>query len=79
MAGEETRAAEKRMASHLARKQKRAHSEMCGYVRARMAIAIVRSNALLLRGPRNQRGRRAKPQWEDSAGFACCHQWGGEP
>ena len=30
---------------------KREYSEMCGFVRARMSLAIVRSNSLLLHGP----------------------------
>ena len=28
------------------------YSEMCGFVRARISLAIVRSNSLILRGPR---------------------------
>ena len=48
IAGDEAKAAERRMASHLSNKLKREYLEMCGFVRARMALAIVRANTLLL-------------------------------
>ena len=40
----------------LSYKLKREYSEMYGFVRARMSLAIVRSNSLLLRGPQ-EKGR----------------------
>ena len=46
--------AKNRLAALLIYKLKREYSEMCGFVRARMSLAIVRSNSLLLRGPRNK-------------------------
>ena len=49
--GAEALAAQKRLAALLSYKLKREYSEMCGFVRARMSLAIVRSNSLLLRGP----------------------------
>ena len=52
MAAKETRAFERRTASLLASKLNRRYSEMCGIVRSRMALAVVRSNTLLLRGSR---------------------------
>ena len=55
MAGSETKAAEKRLAALLAFKWKREYSEMVGYVRARMALSIVRANTLLIRGTRERR------------------------
>ncbi len=55
MAGPTTRAAEKRMASRLAWKWKREYSEMVGYIRTRMALAVVRSNTLMWRGSRTRR------------------------
>ena len=39
------------LAALLSYKLKREYSEMCGFMRARMALAIVRSNSLLLCGP----------------------------
>ena len=48
--GAEALSAQKRLAALLSYKLKREYSEMCGFVRARMSLAIVRSNSLLLRG-----------------------------
>ena len=55
--GAEALAAQKRLAALLSYKLKREYSEMCCFVRARMSLAIVRSNSLLLRVPRNKRAR----------------------
>ena len=52
--GAEALAAQKRLAALLSYKLKREYSEMCGFVRARMSLAIVRSNSLLLRVPRDK-------------------------
>ena len=52
--GLEALAAQKRFAVLLSYKLKREYSEMCGFVRARMSLAIVRSDSLLLRGPRDK-------------------------
>ena len=49
--GVETLAAQKRLAALLSYKLKREYSEMCGFVRVRMSLAIMRSNSLLLCGP----------------------------
>ena len=69
MAGVEAQAAEKRLASHLAKRWQREYSEMVGYVRTRMSIAIARAVTLCLREPRDKRGRiRRKPDYEDGAG-----------
>ena len=76
--GEETRAAEKRLAGHLAHRWKREYSEMCGYVRARMSLATARANTLLLRGARDSRGRlQHRPVFEDGAGVSCMENWRG--
>ncbi|MEJ2330924.1 MAG: hypothetical protein P8Z33_13945, partial [Gammaproteobacteria bacterium] len=69
MAGLETQAAEKRLASLLARKWTRAYSEMVGFVRARLALAVVRANTLLIRGTR-RRGRTLRPIFDDGAGIS---------
>ena len=47
----EALAAQKRLAALLRYKLKQEYSEMCGFVRAGMSLAIVRSDSLLLRGP----------------------------
>jgi len=67
MACKEARAWEKRVASLLASKMDRPYSEMCGFVRSRMSLAIVRSNTLLLRGQRAHRALR--PVLEDGSSF----------
>ena len=52
--GAEALAAKNRLAALLSYKMKREYSEMCGFVWARMSLAIVRSNSLLLCGPRDK-------------------------
>ena len=52
--GSEALSAQKRLAALLSYKLKREYSEMCGFVRAMMSLAIVRSNSLLLYGPHEQ-------------------------
>ena len=52
--GAEALTAKKRLVALLSYKLKREYSEMCGFVRARMSLAIVRSNNLLLRGPHDK-------------------------
>jgi hypothetical protein len=61
----EAKAFERRVASLLAAKWDRPYSEMVGFVRTRMSVAIVRSNTLLLRGARAARAER--PLIEDAA------------
>ena len=55
--GTEALAAQKRLATLLSYNLKREYSEMCGFMRARMSLAIVRSNSLLLRGSREKGAR----------------------
>ena len=50
----EALATQKRLAALVRYKLKWEYSEMCGFVRARISLAIVRSNSLLLRGPRDK-------------------------
>lgn len=72
--GREAKSAERRLASALAWKWKRHYSEMCGFVRARMALAVVRANTLLLRSSRVRRSR-PRPQIEDGASMEGWHQF----
>ena len=62
----EARAAERRIASLLAAKWDRRYSEMCCFVRRRIALLIARSTTLLLRGDRSTAWKRRAP--EDGAG-----------
>ena len=47
----EALATQNRLAKLLSYKLKQEYFEICGFVRARMSLAIVRSNGLLLCGP----------------------------
>ena len=67
MACAEAKAFERRLASLLAKKHDRRYSEMCGFVKARMSLAVVRSNTLLLRGGRA--GRAARPMVKEGVVF----------
>ena len=49
--GAEALAMQKRLAALLSYKLKQEYSEICGFVRARMSLAIVRSSSLLLHVP----------------------------
>ena len=50
------------MAALLSYKLKQEQSEMCGFVKARISLAIVRSNSLILRGNRDKEaGIRKRP------------------
>ena len=52
--GVEALASQKRLAALLSYKLKQEYSEMCGFLRGRMSLAIVSSNSLLLIGPREK-------------------------
>ena len=44
----------KRLAALLSYKLKREYTEMCGFVRERISLAIVRSNGLLISAPQGK-------------------------
>jgi hypothetical protein len=69
--GREAKVILKVLASRLAEKTGKPYSELCGYVNARMSIAIVRATHLCLRGSRIPTSRMSdrRPQWEDPAGI----------
>ena len=76
--GAEALAAQKRLAALLSYKLKREYSEMCGFVRARMSLAIVRSNSLLLRCPSDKGARiRQRPELTDEAVMPLLAPWRG--
>ena len=75
--GAEALAAQKRLDALLSYNLKREYSEMCGFVRARMSLAIVRSNSLLLRGPRNKEACiQQRPELMDGSVMALLAPWG---
>ena len=76
--GAEALAAQNRLAALLSHKLKQECSEMCGFVRLRMSLAIVRSNSLLLRGPREKGVRiRQRPELMYGAVIALLSPWCG--
>ena len=76
--GAEALAAQKRLAALLSYKMKQEYSEMCGFVRARMLLEIVRSNSLLLCGP-CKKGARIwqRPELTDGAVMPLLVPWHG--
>ena len=74
----EALAAQKRLSALLSYKLKREYSEMCGFVRAQMSLAIVRSNSLLLRVP-HEKGSRIwqQPELTDGAVMSLLAPWCG--
>ena len=74
----EALAAQKRLAALISYKLKREYSEMCGFVRARMSLSIVRYNSLLLRGPWDKVACiRQLPELTDGAVMALLAPWHG--
>ena len=69
MAGKEAIAACKRLASLLANKWKREYSGVCGYVRSRLSIALVRTTSMCLRGARDPTAYRPTATFESGAGL----------
>jgi hypothetical protein len=70
--GKEARTLLKKLSTLLAEKWGKSYAEVCGYVNARMSIAIVRATHICLRGsrvPSSQMSFR-RPQWEDKAGLS---------
>ena len=74
--GVEALVTQKRLAALLSYKLKREYSEMFGFVWARMLLAIVRSNSLLLFGPRDK-GENIwqRPELTDGAAMALLVPW----
>ena len=68
--GAEAESATKRLSSLLASKWKRAYSEVCGFVRSRLAITLVRSASLCLRGARDPTARASFATWDSGVGLA---------
>ena len=76
--GAEALAAQKRLAALLRYKLKWEYSEMCGFVRARMSLAIVIYNSLILRGHHDKGARiRQRPELTDGGLMALLGPWRG--
>ena len=76
--GAEALAAHKWVAALLNYKLKREYSEMCGFVREMMSLAIVRSNSLLLCGPLNKGARIwQRPELTDGVVMVLLAPWRG--
>ena len=73
MAGKEARSFEKRIASLLSDKWNHTYSKMVGYVRGRMAMSILRSNTVCLRGACVK--KRRVPWVEDGAAYEATRGW----
>jgi hypothetical protein len=69
--GEEAKILLKKLSTRLAEKWEKPYSEVCGFVNARMSIAIVRVTHLCLRGSRIPASKMCNLllQWEDKAGL----------
>ena len=76
--GAKALASQKRLAALLSYKMKREYSEMCGFLRARMSLAIVRFNSLLLCGPHDKGAHIwQRPELTDGAVMALLAPWHG--
>ena len=76
--GAEALSAQKILAALLSYKLKWENLEVCGFVRGRMSLVIVRSNSLLLRVPRGIGARiRQQPELTDGAVMALLAPWRG--
>ena len=67
MAGKEAKSFERRIASLLAVKWDRPYSEMVGYVRGRMGLAIIHHNMTFMRGSGSKYWEL--PEIGDAAGY----------
>ena len=72
MLGKEAQTLLKKLSARIAEKSGESYSHVCGAMKARMSIAIVRATHLCIRGsriPTSQMSSR-RGQWEDGAGLA---------
>jgi hypothetical protein len=64
--GEQATAVSRRLARRLSNKWGRSYSTVCGFVRSRLSISLVRSVSMLLRAPRDGAPPRDRPTWDGS-------------
>jgi hypothetical protein len=70
LAGAEAKAAMKRLSSRLSAKWKRAYSAVCGFVRSRLAFAVVRGSNRCIRGDRDPTARHPTFTWDSGSGLS---------
>ena len=76
--GAEALSAQKRLTALLRYKLKREDSEICGFVRARMSLEIVRLYSLILRVPRDKGAHiQQRSELTDGAVMALLAPWRG--
>ena len=76
--GAEALAAQNILATLLNYKLNREYSEMWSFVKAKMSLAIMRSNSVLLRVPREKSARiRKRPELTDGTVMAMLAPWRG--
>jgi hypothetical protein len=68
--GKQAVAASRQLARKLQKKWKRPYSEICGFIRSRLSLSLVRSVSMLLRNPRDGAPQRNPPHWETGAGLS---------
>ena len=70
--GREANYVTKRLAAILAERWNRPYSQVCGFVKARLNIAIVRATHLCIRGSRIPASKISRhiPLWEDGSGLS---------
>ena len=68
--GVEASAASKKLASLLAVKWHRSYSQVCGFVRSRMSLALVRATSRCLRAERKPFARTPAIPWDNGAGLS---------
>ena len=71
LVADEAKAVMKRLAGRLASRWSQPYSQVCGFLNARVAVALVRATHRTLRGSRVPASRISvrRPQWEDGAGL----------
>ena len=69
MEGGEAKAARRRVASRLATKWGKQYSQMCGFVRSRISISLVRATSRCLRGTRKPDRRQPDINWVAGTGM----------
>jgi hypothetical protein len=73
--GSEAKAASKRLAARLSEKWKRPYSEVCGFVRSRLSVSLVRSMSSCLRGARDPAANNiGRATWDSGTGLALYRQ-----
>ena len=71
--GNEAIAASKKLASRLSSKWNRTYSEVCGYVRSRLSLALARAASHCLRADRDPIARTFHTPWESGTGLSLYH------